>query len=279
MTVATKTLTLDEIADFLHPDPPRGALQRVVVEGVGSTAEEFFRRNPMDGTWRMASGPYNNSLSKAPRFADLMAESQWARLRFSPTLNRLMNNSELSEPDVLYAVFALPMISPERIGYFDTGHREEMGQMLTAKLNQVTRFDRPVYDPSAAEDVRAKLAALDFKPSLVINAGDRIEACWRLSHHVPETNIAFPGWKASAGVPVAMSAIEASRYVLCNHRLALKLGGDVRFANLPVSAVLEVPGTSRNDVQQGRLPHHPVTAEIVSDALYDFEAIMEWVTT
>jgi hypothetical protein len=154
-----------------------------------------------------------------------------------------------------------------------------MGQMLSAKLNQVTRFDRPIFDPSAAEHVRAKLAALDLKPSLVINAGDRIEACWRLSKAVPENHIAFPRSKLSAGVPVAMSTIEASRFVLVNHRLALKLGGDVRFANLPVSALLEVPGTSRGDIQQGLRPHFEVTAEILTETLYDFEDIMEWVTT
>src|SRR5260370_41046687 len=105
----------------------------------------------------------------------------------------MMNTSELSQPDVLYAVFPLPMVAPERIGFYDTGHKDEMGAMLTAKLNQVTRFDRPIYDPSAAEDVRAKLAALDLKPSLVINAGDRIEACWRLAKSVAEDSIGFPG--------------------------------------------------------------------------------------
>lgn len=83
-------LTMLDVASLLFPEPGKFHL-RMVVEGQGSSTENYYWQRR--GAWREV-GPFPPD--KEPSPVDLIAENNWARVRFSPALTFSAVASELA---------------------------------------------------------------------------------------------------------------------------------------------------------------------------------------
>jgi len=145
------------------------------------------------------------------------------------------------------------------------------GAMGLAAIRQKEANDAAVYAPTEAENILARLRALDPQPTLAVNEHDAIVAFWRLDQRIIEQP--GPGYRMTAeGLPVPTN-VNASRFGLLHHRLALVHGGDVNAAARPFMLLCDAPGTRRTDIKLGRLPSPVVTAEIWNDNVVAIDAL------
>jgi len=176
----------------------------------------------------------------------------------------------------------LPVSQPERVvppvvgdlphGF---GSYDDMAEMRArvglVALEQKRKNDEQSYDARTAENVMARLRALDPQPSLVVNEHDCIVACWRLSQRVTDT--ASPAYRLNIeNVPVPSNA-NMSRFGLLHHRLAMRLAGDTSAAARPFMLLVDAPGIRRQVLKIGNKPGPVVTAEIWNDNTYALETL------
>jgi hypothetical protein len=196
------------------------------------------------------------------------------------------NVSEQAPVDVVTVRIPLPPAPPERapslsdsaLGF---GSYDDLvalkGQVGLHALEQKRLNDELTYSPASAELVLSGLRGLDPQPSLVVNEGDAIVACFRLSQRVAEQP--GPGYRMTTeGMPVP-SSMNRSRLGLLHHRLAMRLSGDVNAAARPFMMLIDAPGVRRTDIKLGARPCPVVTAEMWNDSSYTLEQLEALATT
>lgn len=250
--------TLGEVINLLHPAPGRNLL-RLVCDGPASTGEDYARK--YGDRWEVEGSGLNPG--KGPSLDIYMAANAIERVRYGLNLCSVPNVSEGAPQTIVGVRIPIQPSSPERIeppvpGGLTNGvaHYDDLAAMRgavgLAALRQKVENDTPSYDPRSAEGIIARLLALDPQPCVVTNEVDAIMAVWRLA--APMIASTGPGYKLSGeGVPVPVT-INATRFGLLHHRLALRLGGDCNAAAKPFMLLADAPATKRYDIRSGRKP-------------------------
>jgi hypothetical protein len=243
-------LTADEVMALLFPRPERGYL-RVVITGQSSSSEVYFR-SLGDRRWREV-GQF--AQGKEPSLTDALAANRWARVRFSPILHIGPTASALAPVTCIACAWNVPLIQPP------PEHVDGTRPSTHPALSRVIQAGRRAchLDHEGRARVLARVDAHAPRPSLVIDEGDRLLALWRLSASLVEPDAAGFDW-------------HRMRSVVVGHRLAVKLGGDCRFADDPCGALVDLPGSAREDV----FPTHTVTATVLHDETTTIDALEEW---
>jgi hypothetical protein len=276
MTTITKTLTLIDVLDHLHP-LPGPYLQRLVYAGPASDSEDWLRL--YNGRWEALGG---HNPGSGPGIPELLAQNQWCRIRFSPNLSLVQNVSEMAPCEIVALRVPLPLAPPERIeppvlggliggfGSYDDLAAQRAAVGLAA-LRQKDANDAMVYDSRSAEGVMARLRSLDPQPTLAVLEHDAIVVFWRLTSRIIEQP--GPGYRMTPeGLPVPTN-LNLSRFGLLHHRLALVHGGDCNAAARPFMLLCDAPGTKRTDIRIGAKPAPVVSAEIWNDEAVSIEAL------
>jgi hypothetical protein len=242
-------LTADEAMAFLFPRPERGYL-RLVISGAATASELYFWHR--DGRWRLVG---QHAPGKEPTLADVIAETRWGRITFAPILRVAPTDAALGPVDAVVVRWSVPLIQ----GADTIDSTRPAGH---PGLSRVLNADRRAC--SLDHETRAKrLARIEsiepIPPHVLLDAGDTLTAIWRLRESLVEPAAAGFEWSTMRSTQVA-------------HRLALRLGGDVVFADEPVRATLDLPSAVRASVA----PSFTVTATRLRDGAVPIEALEDW---
>jgi len=135
------------------------------------------------------------------------------------------------------------------------GTRPE-GHPALARILRAQRTPNRIDVPGVAA-VMTRLENLGpTRPSAVVNSGDVVTGIWRLAEPIHEVGAASFNF---------LTMISAK----LGHRVALRLGGDCRFAAEPQHQTVELVGTKREDIS----PAHMVVATVLNEERVTLEQL------
>ncbi len=148
-----------------------------------------------------------------------------------------------------------------------------MHAFLHAYRRAVAPGSAPAAPPVSRIDIEAKQRVLDLlasidplPPHVVVDESDRIIAIYRLAEPLVEPFAESFHW----------AKMRSTRLL---HSLAVQLGGDARFADSPHQAMIDLPGSRRDDLAVYPVPVVDATLTISANAAPVAIEALEWWTS
>lgn len=232
----------DGFIDFLFPNPQRSYL-RFHTQGLASSSDTFLERRPND-RWRELGG---YRAGTGPTLDELAITAKWGRPRIGLALTRAHVESEIAPLMLLWVAWNIPVLEPASHPFLHALKR------ATAPGSVPVASPRSRIDLDTKQRVFNLIASIDpLVPHVIVDEGDRLIGLWRLDQPLVEPFAETFLW----------SKMRSTRLL---HSMALQLGGDVRFADAPHQALVDLPGSRRDDLVVTPPPVVEATLTILED--------------